>query len=47
MSENVEVSWVAVIDTAKKIAEIKVEPVEKRTRDAADILASWDGVFNV
>jgi hypothetical protein len=47
MSENVEVSWVAVIDTAKKIAEIKVEPIEKKTRDAADILASWDGVFNV
>lgn len=47
MSEEVEVSWVAVVDTAKKIAEIKIEPVEQRTRDAADILASWDGVFNV
>lgn len=47
MSENVEVSWVAIVDTAKKIAEIKIEPVEKKTRDAADILASWDGVFNV
>ena len=47
MSQNVEVSWVAVIDSAKKIVEIKVEPVEKKTRDAADILASWDGVFNV
>jgi hypothetical protein len=47
MSENIEVSWVAVIDTAKKIAEIKIEPVEKKTRDTADILASWDGVFNV
>jgi hypothetical protein len=47
MSENLEVSWVAVIDTAKKIAEVKIEPIEQRTRDAADILASWDGVFNV
>ena len=47
MSENVEVSWVAVIDSAKKIVEIKVEPIDKKTRDAADILASWDGVFNV
>jgi hypothetical protein len=47
MSENVQVSWVAVIDSAKKIVDIKVEPVEKKTRDAADILASWDGVFNV
>lgn len=47
MSEEVEVSWVAVVDTAKKIAEIKIEPVEQKTRDAADILASWDGVFNV
>jgi len=46
MSEDTEFSWVALIDSANKLIEIKVEPVEKKTRDTADILASWDGVFN-
>jgi len=47
MSEDIEFSWVALIDSANKLIEIEVEPVKKETRDAADILASWDGVFNV